>query len=68
MEYKIGDRIDYDDIDDMDDISRDDLYRDLQDRSMTLYDDGSDKVVVWMYAKDGSLIEDPVVGTEQPER
>lgn len=68
MEYKIGERIGYDDIDNMDAVERDDLYRDLQDRSMTLYDDGSDKVVVWMYAKDGSLIEDPVVGTEQPER
>ena len=63
MEYKIGERIGYDDIDNMDAVERDDLYRDLQDRSMTLYDDGSDKV-----AKDGSLIEDPVVGTEQPER
>ena len=68
MEYKIGERIDYDDIDDMGAVERDDLYRDLRQRSMTLYDDGSDKVVVWMYAKDGSLIEDPVVGTEQPER
>ena len=68
MEYKIGERIGYDDIDNMDAVERDDLYRDLQDRSMTLYDDGSDKVGVWMYAKDGSLIEDPVVGTEQPER
>ena len=68
MEYKIGDRIDYDDIDDMGAVERDDLYRDLRQRSMTLHDDGSDRVVVWMYAKDGSLIEDLITGTEQPER
>ena len=68
MEFKIGDGIYYDDIDDMGAVERDDLYRDLRQRSMTLHDDGSDRVVVWMYAKDGSLIEDPVVGAEQPER
>ena len=68
MKYEIGDRIDYDDIDDMDDMSRDDLLRDLRNRSMTLHDDGRDRVVVWMYAKDGSLIEDLIIATEQPER
>ena len=68
MEYKIGDRIDYDDIDDMDAVERDDLYRDLRQRSMTLHDDGSDKVVVWMYARSGRRIEELIIATEQPER
>ena len=68
MEYKIGDRIDYDDIDDMDAVERDDLYRDLRQRSMTLHDDCSDKVGVGMYARSGRRIEDLIIATEQPER
>jgi hypothetical protein len=66
-EYQIGDRIDYEDMDDMDDMERDDLLSDLRQRSLTLYDDGSSRVVVWMYTRSGSLIEDLVVGAEQPE-
>jgi hypothetical protein len=66
-EYQIGDRIGYEDMDDMDDMERDGLMSDLRQRSLTLFDDGSGRVVVWMYTRSGSLIEDLVVGTEQPE-
>lgn len=66
-EYQIGDRIDYDDLEEMDDMERDDLLSYLRQQSMTLFDDGAGRVVVWMYTRSGSLIEDLVVGAEQPE-
>ena len=65
----VGDTIEYDQMDLIDDLEADTLRKLLKDESQALYDTGGERKIGWLYAVDGNLLDenqDDVFG-KQPE-
>jgi hypothetical protein len=66
----VGDALSYEQWESLDDLGRDTMRQRLEKRDLTLWDNSCGLEVVWMYAKDGSLLDpdrDHIEAHQQPE-
>ena len=63
---QINETLSYDEMESLDDMQRDELDRQLAKDDMQRVDDGGGFTVGWLFAQDGSRLEDPSFELEQP--